>query len=422
MSQNKYAGISKKQKALKSETPKPRKNKKGKKKEDKAMENKTITKLTTATETAEPVREDDLVKVYYSGDVAIVKYDDTPRNRKFEKLVTKSEEDLKAYLSDYFVKEGKAVIEGEGYLYIDGDFPVLLTAHLDTVHKELPKQIVYERGAISSPQGIGGDDRCGVYAIMRILKEIDCPVVFCEQEEIGGVGSDLFTTSDVFKELVEINKIKYVIDLDRKGKNDAVYYSLDNKDFENFIQTEFWKKDFGSFTDICNICPDLGVAGVNLSVGYYNQHTLGEYVVLADLEKAIEETKALIKRTDPNTDFEYKELKYYSYGYGCFSKLSSRYDDWWEDDDGYGSWYNNTKKEKVSLTPEYYYISYYGTSGEEVTFIEAISEVEAIGQFLIDNPDLTYKDIFDFGLEDDYNWSIGGGYGDDKYGYNSVTV
>lgn len=347
------------------------------------------------------------VKIYKSGDIEIIKFDDTMRNRKFEKLVTKTQAQLKSYLKDYFTKEGKTVKEGKGWLFIDGTNPVMLTAHLDTVHKELPQQIVYENGMIYSPQGIGGDDRCGVYSIMRILKEIDCPVVFCEDEEIGGVGSEIFVTTKLFKDLKKSGKVQYVIDLDRKGNKDAVYYSLDNRDFEDFIEEKYWEGEWGSFTDICNICPELGVAGVNLSVGYYNQHTLSEYVVLSELEKTIEETKKLIKRTNPEAKFEYIEKHRSAYGWGGYYGWGSSYsDDYYKDN--YSSW---------DLEQTYYYITYYGVSGEEVTFVKAVSEVEAIGQFLIDNPDMGYKDIIDFGLEEDYNFPK-----EDKYGYDSVTI
>ena len=332
----------------------------------------------------------------------------------------KTQPELKEYLKDYFVKEGKTVIEDNGYLFVDGTYPVLLSAHLDTVHDELPKEIVYENGTIWSPQGIGGDDRCGVYAIMRILKEIDCPVVFCEDEEIGGIGSAMFIDSAVFEDLVKSERIRYVIDLDRKGSDEAVYYELDNNDFKNFVEKEFWHFDWGSFTDICNICPELGVAGVNLSIGYYKQHTKGEYVVLSEMDRAIEETKALIKRTDPNSTFEYIA---YSTSYGKYGYWNA-YDD---DDYGYygsysyGSWVKdkrNTATGKATEKPtDFFYISYYDISGEQVEFVQAVSEYEAIGRFLSTHTEMTFNDIFDVGYEEDYDWS-----GFEKYGYDSVTV
>lgn len=378
--------------------------------------------LSLTAKEEEPAQETEILdtdKVYMVGDVKVIKRDDTPRNRKFEKLVLKDQRQLKAYLSDYFIKEGKSVVEGKGYLFVDGTYPVLLSAHLDTVHHELPKEIIYSNGAISSPQGIGGDDRCGVYAIMRILKEIDCPVLFCEDEETGGIGSSLFVESELCDRLFKEDRLRYVIDLDRKGSKDAVYYSLDNRDFEYFVEKQWWKYDWGSFTDICTICPALGIAGVNLSVGYYKQHTKQEYVVLKDMDKAIEEAKALIKRTDPEVTFEYKEAKspYASWGnWGGYGKYDGYYDDWdwWSRK---SSTATTTKKEEEYIPTEWYYVSYYSVSGEQVEFIEALSEQEAIGKFLSEHPDMTFNDIFDVGYEDDYDWTAF-----EKYGYDSVTV
>lgn len=373
---------------------------------EKTLSEKNLTtvsapEVTTEMKNPEEKRDRKIIK---AGNLTIVKFDDTPRNVKFEKLVTKTQEELKAYLADYFRKEGKSVTEAKGYLYIDGNFPVMLTAHLDTVHNELPKEICYENGMIYSPQGIGGDDRCGVYAIMRILKEIDCPVVFCEDEEIGGVGSNEFAGSKISDRLYKEKKVKYVIDLDRKGSHDAVYYSLNNPEFERFVEKEFWKMSWGSFTDICNICPDLGVAGVNLSVGYYNQHTLSEYVVLKEMEKAIEETKALIRRTDPAKEFEYVEDE-------------TPFSSWWST----GTSYYSTKKygsygtKYGSYGTDFFYVTFYGEKGEETEFIEAVSEMEALGYFMAGHPDLTYNDVIEIGYEEEYEYQYPAANGNEVY-------
>ena len=50
--------------------------------------------------------------------------------------------------------------EGE-YVLVPGDAPVMLVAHLDTVHKDRVRQICKTSNGniLMSPQGIGGDDR-----------------------------------------------------------------------------------------------------------------------------------------------------------------------------------------------------------------------------------------------------------------------
>ena len=304
----------------------------------------------------------------------VIKDDNTKRNRFFEKLCLMSQEKIKSFLSDELSKRGREVEIGDGFLYSKGTIPIMLTAHMDTVHEELPKTIVYKDGTISSPQGIGGDDRCGIYMILKIIKELDCHVLFCEDEEVGGEGSAKFIQTETCENLVGV--INYVIELDRMNDRDAVYYSCDNSEFEGFIEKEFWSFAYGSFTDICNICPEIKCAGVNLSCGYYKQHTKDEYVVLKEMENAIDEVKRLIKRTTENDYFEYIEKTYY-----------------WK------NYYNSYYDKKSDYTndnsyDEYYYEIEWMEKGEikSEEFV-AVSEAEAVGQFLMSHSNLTFNDV-----------------------------
>ena len=329
-----------------------------------------------------------------NGNMKIIVKDNTKRNKRFEYLCGMSQKALKKALVKELKDKKRNVIVGEGYIYSDGKLPILLCAHMDTVHKELPKEIIYKDGTISSPQGIGGDDRCGVYMIMEIIKELDCKIAFFEDEEIGGVGSDLFSCSDTIKELD--GKINYVIELDRKGKTDSVYYELDNYDFEKFINKEYFKTQYGSFTDICNICPELGVAGVNLSCGYYKQHTVEEYVDLKEMETIIKEVKKLIERSD-DTVFEYKERVSY------WNKWKSSVYTW---SDGWG----DTKQ----YSQDEYYVMYVNGSVEEMEYVFADSELEAVGTFLMNNPTLTYNHIIEIGYADDLDMNYASYYKQNK--------
>ncbi len=315
-----------------------------------------------------------------------VKTDGTKRNKRFERFCVLNQEDIKMKLKKELKGMGKEVIDDDGFLYAKGSIPIILTAHMDTVHKELPKEIIYEKGKISSPQGIGGDDRCGIYMIMEIIKEFPCHVLFFEDEEVGGIGSEKFINHPLCMELANAN-IKYCIDLDRMNANDAVYYYCSNPDFEDFIESEFWKYGHGSFTDIVTICPELGCAGVNLSCGYYKQHTTSEYVVLSEMETAIKEVKKLIARSKEVEVFEYIE-KYTPYStYSNYSSGKYGYYDYWEDDD-YG-YYGNVERK--------YIITYAVPYGTEKETVWAKSETEAVGQFLISHADLTYNHIVEIG-------------------------
>lgn len=254
------------------------------------------------------------------------------KREEFIAICRKSQRALKTYLKRRLKKKYKKIIEEPGFLFAKGDFPVLLVAHLDTVHKELPQNIICEEDKIYSLQGIGGDDRCGVYEILQIIEKHKCSVLFCEDEEIGGVGAVKFVKSKYAKDL----KPNYIIELDRRGKTDAVFYDCDNPEFTDFITgNNFWIESCGSFSDISYIAPSLGVAAVNLSSGYYNAHTTKEYVVPSEIDVIIRNVIKLLDKTketdkfqyiEAKSDFEFKRRNYYdSYNIYGFEEEKGAY-------------------------------------------------------------------------------------------------
>ena len=310
-------------------------------------------------------------------------------NKEFERICKMSQKELKKYLTKYMESKYNCVTSSDGFIYAEGSFPVLLVAHMDTVHREPVKDVCYlEKGnTISSPQGIGGDDRCGIYMILRIIDHFNCHVLFTEDEEIGCIGASKYVMA--INKFLDVPKVNYIIELDRQGKNDAVFYECDNPEFEDFIlKDKDWKLNYGTYTDIVEIAPEIGVAAVNFSCGYYNAHKTVEYVVLSEMEENIEKIIRLLDRTTENDKFEYIETtRYYGGGYGNYSygKPYSWYDD------GYGM--------------DIYKTYYIAAQGKNNKYIEeevyAMSEDEAVGQFLTYNSDLCYNDICDILCEDD---------------------
>ncbi len=226
--------------------------------------------------------------------------------KTFKDICRMSQPGVKAYMDAYLAANKYDPIKEDGFLYAKGDVPVLLVAHMDTVHKQKCTEIVEKDGKFSSPQGIGGDDRCGVFMIMNIIKELHCSVLLCEDEEIGCVGASKFCKTDYIKNL----DVNYMIEFDRKGSVDAVFYSCANKDFETFVlDNTGYKAAMGSFSDISRLGPAAKLAAVNLSCGYYNAHTLNEYVVYDEMMETIEAAKNLIN-AECDVPFEYVERKY----------------------------------------------------------------------------------------------------------------
>lgn len=224
-----------------------------------------------------------------------------------------------------------AVVNKGAYILVPGDAPVLLIAHLDTVHKEPVRQVckTAEGNILMSPQGIGGDDRCGVYALVTAHTQSRKKpwLLFTCDEEIGGIGARTFCKNYSNKKLPkELGKMKLLIEIDRKGQTDAVYYECDNPDFEKYISSKGFVTQYGTFSDISYIAPELGVAAVNLSSGYYNAHTQHEYINREHLNATVQKVVEII------ADAVKPELPVYAYMErawpGKGTRLSLLEDDW----------------------------------------------------------------------------------------------
>ncbi len=217
---------------------------------------------------------------------------------------------LHTSLEEFLVKrygEDRVVEMKDGFVYAIGDTPIMLVAHLDTVHKQLPIDIFYdtEQQVIWSPEGIGADDRAGVYAIVELIKRGHRPsVLFTWDEEVGGVGAQVAASL--------LNpEVDYVIELDRRGYDDCVFYDCDNPVFTEYVESFGFKTNYGSFSDICYLCPEWKVAGVNLSIGYENEHTKTELLQVNWMMETINKVEEMLLDTNYDKDkFEFIESTY----------------------------------------------------------------------------------------------------------------
>lgn len=230
-----------------------------------------------------------------------------------ESILRKGQKELKRALTRELKEMRYEPVVSKGFVYAAGTVPVLLVAHMDTVHQDNVKLICYSRdgNVIMSPQGIGGDDRAGIYMILQLLKTHHCHVLFCEDEECGGIGAKCFASSGI------IPDVNYIVELDRRGSQDAVFYDCDNPEFTEFVCSFGFVQDEGSFSDISIIAPALGRAAVNISSGYYNEHTRHETIDLRDVQRNILRLRAMLSAKVEQ--FEYVERFWpfdgYSYPY-----------------------------------------------------------------------------------------------------------
>lgn len=284
--------------------------------------------------------------------------------------------DLKKVLKKVLERYYSKVINGDGFLYAPSEnTDIMLVAHMDTVHKDKCKDI-HGESVLWSPQGIGGDDRCGVFMICEILRTTDFrpAIVFCEDEEIGCVGAEKF--ANWLEKKKEAKDIKYLIELDRKNAIDAVYYSCGNRDFKDYIHNiTGYTEATGSYSDICEISPVLNVASVNLSCGYYKEHTLDHYVVVSQMEHTFEVTKKLLADSD--------NVEAFNYNY---------FDPWACEISSYKTW------------DEEFLVASMKNGKMTISYHYAVTLEEAIGMFLIEHDDTTYSEIVFAGDPYDFDY------------------
>lgn len=195
---------------------------------------------------------------------------------------------------------------------------VLLVAHYDTVFSK-PIKVKQSGTWLVSGQkdvGIGADDRAGVCALW-MLRKLGHSLLIVPDEEVGCKGSGYVAEhyADLFKDH------SFMIEFDRAGDSDLVYYDMETPEFQAYMEQAFPGYSFasGSYTDIVELCPAFDIAGVNISIGYYNQHSKAECINILQFIQTVYLALQLLRREEIPA---FKPDEQYGY-YGS-----------------YGSWYN----------------------------------------------------------------------------------
>ena len=203
------------------------------------------------------------------------------------------------------------------FVYIPGTRPdrVLLVAHADTVwdreYLDDEEEVrVYSRahepcdryGVISqkslSKWGIGADDRAGC-AMLWLLRDSGHSLLITDGEEHGQIGAN-YIRARYPRIFDELNGHAYMIQLDRRNGSDYKTYRIPVSDeFRRYIEKHTGFTDAGrtSRTDIAALC--RRVAGVNLSVGYHNEHTAEEYLDLNEWRNTLDILRNLLRLPQP---------------------------------------------------------------------------------------------------------------------------
>ena len=189
------------------------------------------------------------------------------------------------------VPDAKIECDKPGNLYItkgkSSTFPCIV-AHMDQVQERHSKDfIAYEAEDIiigfspkhKEQQGLGADDKCGLWIALKCLQKFDClKLAFFVGEEVGCKGSGLAN-------MAFFDDCRFVIEPDRKGSEDLItqigWTPLCSDDFLKDIGFKKfgYKETDGMMTDI-EALKDHGLmlSCINVSCGYYKPHSNEEFV------------------------------------------------------------------------------------------------------------------------------------------------
>lgn len=212
----------------------------------------------------------------------------------------------------------------------EGEYFPCVICHIDTVHDITninvteenrydiynnlkPSLVAYDDD--KKPTGIGGDDKCGIFACFKLLQELEnVKSAFFVSEELGCFGS-----KNSYKPF--FNDVGYCIQFDAPYNHLVSEYSWgvklfdrESKFFEICDQTLPEGKLYEShpYTDIYQIKLQYDFACINLSIGYYKYHTPYEYVVIDDVYNGINNGINLIKNLG-NMKYHFESDRKYFY-------------------------------------------------------------------------------------------------------------
>lgn len=222
-----------------------------------------------------------------------------------QSLMVRNQEQTKKLLATYLRNTYETVYETKSYILAEGDIPVGLVAHFDTVREKDRTQanVLWdcEANIMFCPGYPGFDDKAGIYAIITLIEKGLRPhIILTTDEESAATGAiALSKLPQPFKEL------HFLIEIDRQGADEYTTYDLTYPSFDKYISSFGFRKVKGLFSDISIIAPSWKVAAANVSAGYINEHTLAETLNVTWLEDTIQKLETIL--TQPTTPFSWEE-------------------------------------------------------------------------------------------------------------------
>lgn len=239
---------------------------------------------------------------------------------------TFQEEFMIEFLVEWLEKKGIGYkVDDMGNVYAtkkSGDLPPdfyypCVISHTDTVHS-LNEIIVKEENKPNAqgdlklslkaytptgkPTGIGGDDKCGVFACLTLLDELPfLKAAFFVSEETGCHGSK--NADPEF-----FSNVGYAIQFDAPENwmitekcfgqilfdRDSDFFQKCDKVLSEGMIKEDMEYMVHPYTDVYRLRSKFDFSCINFSIGYYDYHTANEYVVVEDVFNGIEHGRKMI--------------------------------------------------------------------------------------------------------------------------------
>lgn len=158
--------------------------------------------------------------------------------------------------------------------------PVCLVAHLDTVRPASaePVTLTVTKETVMNENGVlGADDRSGVAIALQVVRRLDkLPyILLTHGEERGCIGAKKFVKDNAIQG--HEDAIFGFIEYDRRGFNELVTYGTRVPvDYKALFLAYGYEEKRGSNSDVATLSEATGIAHVNLSAGYIDQHSKRE--------------------------------------------------------------------------------------------------------------------------------------------------
>ena len=232
-----------------------------------------------------------------------------------------------------------------------------ICAHMDQVQKQHSKDFtVIQTGDVifgyspsdKSQQGLGADDKNGLWIALQLLAELDSlKCAFFVEEESGCVGSN-------YVDLSFFSDVRFCLQADRKTGKDLITKINGDICSTEFIEAMDYKTygdkpTSGLTTDVGTLSRrGVGVSCINISCGYYHPHTDHECTVWSELLNALDFARHICTTCTSVYPHGYVEQKVWQ-----SARLSNNYYEWTYD---YDFLDRETMREIVLLHPHMSFI------------------------------------------------------------------